>query len=51
MKDKRSVLVWKVKKIKKLDFALDFHYLDAVFLRDKENNREEVEKLGDRLLL
>lgn len=34
--------------MKKADFALDFCCLDAVSLRDKENNEKKPEELGDR---
>lgn len=37
-----------MEKTKKIGFALGFYYLDAVFLRDKENDKEKVEELGDK---
>lgn len=46
-----SILVWRLKKAKKLDFALVFCCLDAVFSRDMENYREKAKRLGDMLLL
>lgn len=46
-----GVLVWRVEKVKKLDFILDFYYLDAVFSRSKENDRKKAKELEDRLIL
>lgn len=53
MEDERSsdVLVWKVEKTRKLDFALDFCYVDMLFSKGKDNNREEAKKLINKLIL
>lgn len=49
-KDKNNIeiLVWKVEKTKKVDFALGFCCLNAVSLKSKEDNEEKAEKLRDR---
>lgn len=46
-----DILVWRLKKVKRLDFALIFCYLDKIFLRGKKNNRRKVKKLRGRLFL
>ena len=40
-----------MEKTKKVDFAISFCCLNAVFLRGKEDNEKKAEKLGNRLLL
>lgn len=35
--------------MKKLDFTLGFYYLNAVFLRNKENKKEKAKELRNRL--
>lgn len=50
-KSNTSILVWKVKKTKKLDFAISFYCLNAVFSRSKKSNKKKAEELGGKLLL
>ena len=50
-KSNTGILVWRVEKTKKVDFAIGFCCLDAVFLRGKEDNEEKAKELRDRLLL
>lgn len=54
MEDRRGIgilVLWRVERAKKLDFALDFCCLDAVFSKGKETGEEEAGELGDRLFL
>lgn len=46
-----DILVWKLKKAKRLDLALIFCCLDAVSSKGKENDRKKAKKLIGRLLL
>lgn len=50
-KNNTGILIWRVEKTKKVDFALDFCCLDAVSLKGKEDDKEKAEKLGNRLFL
>lgn len=43
-----EILVWRLKKTKKVDFTLDFYYLNAVSLKGKKDDEKKVEELRDR---